>query len=1050
MGKRGPSRVAIGLAVLSICPIIFVATEASADISETLGATRALLDAGDYEGASDSARLLLNEVDQPGSSGQQTADVLDLLVEASLGARRAGEDEVLAWARRSVAIRENFPIGKGLALSLSRIGTIYRERGDFEEAITVLERANSFAEQLPDDPKLGRVFSDLADVYYDQGKFDQALPVYRSIVARLEATEPVPSGNLARDLYNVGRCARATGYLEESLDAYTRALGHAEVAFQSDRHPAIALLRNGLGNLLDDMGEYSRARTELELAIEIARESYDSTHPDLADYQNNLGRVLRNLGDYDSAAELYQNLLHIHADGDEALVARLITNMAELFHLSGETDKALGQFERALELKIGRVGEVHAEVASILRLIGDVHNSTGDLGAALDSYQHAASIYRETLSDDNPDISLMLLKLGAVHLARGDLDTAQPLIDEALSLRRRILGDDHPWVAEARVQSALLHLRRGNIDESMRDALAAEQSSREHLALTALDQPEREALRYAATRESGLDAILSAIQVEPTPDRIERAWDAVAQSRSLVLEELATRYEALREQDDSSELILTLRAASRRYANLVVRGPDASRPTDYQEALRQARREREQAELAVARASARSGHQPPASASLKDIQSRLPPGSAMMAWVQFTNVAKPLAARNPNEAHPESAYMALLLTRDDFLGFPMGPANKLEKLIHNWLEEIRSPPADDENSHRRPGQQLREVIWDPVAARLAGVTRLFVVPDGALHLVNLGALPLEENTFLIEGNIQFHRLTSERELLRGESSNLGTGLLAIGGADFDLAENPQKATNSAVQVALRGARTSCRSWREFLFSPLPFTLREVEQVSRLWRESMSPGESPVDILEGARATESAFKRRAPGHRYIHLATHGFFLSSSCAMEYADKRGIGTFGPARTSPSPTPLMSLRLSGLALAGANQRATAVAGEDDGVLTAQEIVSMDLASVEWAVLSACETGLGTIQSGEGVLGLQRAFRTAGVRTVIMSLWSVDDQATLEWMTQLYTQRLVRKRDVVDSVHQASMLVLQERRQKKRSTHPFYWAAFVSNGKWQ
>jgi CHAT domain-containing protein len=115
--------------------------------------------------------------------------------------------------------------------------------------------------------------------------------------------------------------------------------------------------------------------------------------------------------------------------------------------------------------------------------------------------------------------------------------------------------------------------------------------------------------------------------------------------------------------------------------------------------------------------------------------------------------------------------------------------------------------------------------------------------------------------------------------------------------------------------------------------------------------------------------------------------------------------------------------------------------------VLTAEEIAGLDLQGTEWAVLSACDTGLGEIRSGEGVLGLRRAFQIAGARTVIMSLWSVDDTATRQWMAALYSARLRDHLDTADSVATANRSILAQRRAAHLSTHPFYWAAFVAAG---
>jgi CHAT domain-containing protein len=141
--------------------------------------------------------------------------------------------------------------------------------------------------------------------------------------------------------------------------------------------------------------------------------------------------------------------------------------------------------------------------------------------------------------------------------------------------------------------------------------------------------------------------------------------------------------------------------------------------------------------------------------------------------------------------------------------------------------------------------------------------------------------------------------------------------------------------------------------------------------------------------------------------------------------------------------------LLLSGLALAGANRRSTRT-GTDNGILTAEEIVSMKLQGTEWAVLSACGTGLGEIKAGEGVFGLRRAFQIAGVRTVITSLWSVEDQSTRVWMRALYEGRLRRQLSTADAVREAGLQVLRARRSRGQSAHPFYWGAFVAAGDWR
>jgi CHAT domain-containing protein len=198
-------------------------------------------------------------------------------------------------------------------------------------------------------------------------------------------------------------------------------------------------------------------------------------------------------------------------------------------------------------------------------------------------------------------------------------------------------------------------------------------------------------------------------------------------------------------------------------------------------------------------------------------------------------------------------------------------------------------------------------------------------------------------------------------------------------------------------------------------------------------------------LVGTAASESAVKSEAAGRRVLHLATHGFFLGGNClAAQY----------PSRTSTAPSTVIArenpLLLSGLILAGANHRNVAPPDQEDGVLTAEEVAALDLRGVDWAVLSGCDTGVGEIRVGEDVFGLRRAFQVAGVRTVIMSLWAVEDEGTRHWMTELYRGRLSKKLSTADAVRAAGLVVLHQRRGRGLSTHPYYWAGFVASGDWR
>jgi CHAT domain-containing protein len=378
---------------------------------------------------------------------------------------------------------------------------------------------------------------------------------------------------------------------------------------------------------------------------------------------------------------------------------------------------------------------------------------------------------------------------------------------------------------------------------------------------------------------------------------------------------------------------------------------------------------------------------------------------------------------------------------------PLGPAGPVESSINAWRYEASgqsimtgTPIAEAESAYREAARRLRRLVWDPLSPHLIGAARVFVVPDGLLNVVNFAALPESSGPYAVERGPVIHYLSTERDFEGGRPESVRRSLLVVGGASFDkpAAQKPRPA----------GTRAGCDDFSRMKFAHLPGTTREIAEIQRLWSGNAS---ASVTTLSGTAATETAVKRALAGRRVVHLATHGFFLGEGCLPARGQVRGVGGLvGATRTPGGEESVNPLLLAGLALAGANRRQVKSLDQDDGILTAEEVASLDLQGTEWAVLSACDTGLGQIKAGEGVFGLRRAFQIAGARTVIMSLWSVEDQATRLWMRALYDGRLNKNLNTADAVREASLAVLRARRARGQSTHPFYWAAFVAAGDWR
>ena len=217
------------------------------------------------------------------------------------------------------------------------------------------------------------------------------------------------------------------------------------------------------------------------------------------------------------------------------------------------------------------------------------------------------------------------------------------------------------------------------------------------------------------------------------------------------------------------------------------------------------------------------------------------------------------------------------------------------------------------------------------------------------------------------------------------------------------------------------------------FDPLPGTAAEAAALSKVLPEAR--------VYTGANATESLLKDMRPPS-ILHIATHGFFLRSTGAQTTDGTRGLSIV-PAPTS-SGNRQDALVLSGLALAGANQRAGG--SDQDGILTALEATGLNLWGTRMVVLSACETGVGDARNGEGVYGLRRALVLAGSESQVMSLWQVSDTATTDLMIEYY-RRLRAGEGRAEALRNVQRSFLQG---GSNRSHPFYWASFIQSGDWR
>lgn len=969
------------------------------------------------------------------------------------------------------------PSRPGAAAAPSEVRQLIKA-GKYQEADVLARRrlAETEAESGRESLPTALALDDLAEVFWRLGKgADQEGRDVAARAARIK--EALLGGNdprLAVSLRHLAILTNQNGDYAQARQILERTLRINEDAFGPDS-AEVATSLDTIATILRHEGDYAGARPLAERALAIRRRVPGIGGEVVASAAMNLATTVALMGDYDGARPLMEESVAILGKiypPDHPVSLLHQANLAELMMLAGDYESARPIQERILKLREEKLGPDHFHVALSLESLGHLELATGHMEAALGYLTRTIQVREKAFGPEHPMVAQGFLHRGEARLEAGDLEGARADYERALRIQTQTLDARHPDRAQTLAGLAKALVAIGDGPAAFDRGLEAARLSREHFQSAAQGLPEADALRYAEGRDVGLDVALSVLAMDRkgVTQGTSRAWDQVVRSRAMVLDEMASRHRYVSQQADekTARSAQALIAARGRLARLLGKVPQSGSLDDYRKQIDGAYAEKEAAERALAEASAAFRRQRARSqAGLEQVLRSLPREAAFLAYVRFEQVQRG-GAKTPAPAYGAFVFRAGLSAP---LWVPLGRADEIDGLVETWQREIGTDPRSAGNAagalsrYRTAGDRLRRKIWDPVAPLLGRASMVLIVPDGSLNLVSLATLPAGGDRFLLEQGPVLHYLSSERDLVpTSPVAPTKPGLLAIGAVDYDSTPTtiasgfpsgeatvgPEAADPDESRPRYRSPESVCASLNTLRFSALPATSAEIESIADLVTKDAAAGTAVVRKLSGAAADEATFKDEAGRFGILHLATHAFIASGSCDPQPKPK-GVARGNRETRAPALRALQDpLLLSGLALAGANRHAGPERTEygEDGLLTAEEIAFLDLSGVRWAVLSACRTGVGVVRDGEGVLGLRRAFNIAGAGTLIMSLWQVEDQATSAWMKALYQAR-ARPSSSAESVRQASLALLLAQRNAGRSSHPFFWGAFIAAGDW-
>lgn len=325
-------------------------------------------------------------------------------------------------------------------------------------------------------------------------------------------------------------------------------------------------------------------------------------------------------------------------------------------------------------------------------------------------------------------------------------------------------------------------------------------------------------------------------------------------------------------------------------------------------------------------------------------------------------------------------------------------------------------------------EDIIKLLWNPIKGKIKEKATVYYVPSQLLFQISLESLPLNDGTLLGE-HYDFVRLSSARELVKKRTNDSTkptkeTSAVLYGGLQYDL--EPELMALNARQYNLSSllVMRDADARGDSIFKELSGAKMEVEKIS----ETLKQSNFDVCLYIGERGTEESFMNmHGQSPRILHLATHGFYYTPSEAKEVNYLKGYSD--------------AMLLSGLIMAGGNAEWTGKKLPDGvlgGVLTANDIAQLDLSGTDMVVLSACQSGQGNV-TAEGLYGLQRAFKKAGVGTIVMALWKISDQKSAEFMVEFYKSLVDKDWDKRKAFENAKLII-----RGRYPNDPYYWAAFV------
>jgi CHAT domain-containing protein len=938
------------------------------------------------------------------------------------------------------------------ASSVGNLANLEKTEGHYDDAERLYLEAKDLQEKAvgKKHPAYARSLNNLAALYLAIGHYEPTEPLLLEAKAIRETVLGKEHPDYSRNLGSLAWLYTEMGRYEVAETFYLETKSIQEKALTKE-HPSYAATVHNLAVLYNLMGRFEDAEKGYLEAKSIQEKTLGKENYDYARSLNNLAFLYYKMGRYNLSEQLYLEAKPItektlgkeHPD-----YAQILSDIASLYLAEDKYEAAEQFYLQATAILEKNRGKEQLQFAKILSNLGILYVYMRRYPEADTIFTQTQNIIAKLIGKEHPDYAPILNNRAVLYATMEDYEKAVPLYLESMAVWTKTLGQDHPQYIKSLNSLALSYEGGGDYETAAPLILEASRLQQVKITTAAKYLSESELSLYGATFSKNFDHFFSFAQIvnSANPLILRASYNNALFYKDFLLDAVSKRNNLTQSDTTAARLSILqksyLRCLSREYAKPIVQR-NTTQIANWEEKANSVEKDLIRSVAGYSDLVKQ--------VSWQEVQQKLITRSAAIEFISYRYYTPKLT--------DSVMYAALVLFPKDTTPhfIPLFEERQLQALLNRpGLSEKLVLKDLYGNS-----PELRRLIWDPLKPLLRDVKTIYYSPSGLLHRINPGALLDESGQTLSEGR-QWVRVGCTRELvtsrladhsfaLTPEKNNNSTlTAMVYGGITYDMdsltfSRAYPIGTIDSTEMPLRkdGAfsyiiseqpdASDTRGNPDGTWSTLAATSKEADEVSAM----LAGAGFSAQKRQGFYASEEQFKQvgvNAPSPRVLHLATHGF--------SYPDPKKTPPKGFADSEPTYKMLDDPMLrSGLVLAGANyywKNKRPLTNREDGVLVAYEVRDLNLRNTELAVLSACQTGFGDVVGSEGVYGLQRAFRIAGAKFLIVSLWQVPDEQTQELMRLFYQNWLDKNESLRDAFNHAQQAL------REKESSPFMWAGFV------